>query len=351
MNIPTPSQLWPLLLCPNLSEHEVVALIGQISKNLTVNRQHLSGDDHYALSEQLVSAYTLFYLPTNMPKLAFVLNQIPLWQKKEILKSTLIDLGTGPATFILAFDQLKKEEIISEGELIGIDQSASMLKQALQLTKNFNIPAQFFEAQKFEQATIHDSTLLFGHGLNEMGVEKALAWIKKIDPKHILFLEPGTPLVFEQMQKMREKLQQLQYDCLYPCPRGDRACPISKREGDWCHQILRISHSSEIQRLGQLARLDRNQMPLIAHLYSKSLKKEGDDPRLVRYLGQSKFGWSFESCKEQDDKNVLEKIALMKKDFKGQSKKFINQLSVGDSFSYEVQGALNDGTLKVRPRS
>ena len=88
------------LLNPNLSESEFKKLLLKISSNFTSNREKIN---KYVLSPQMVSAYALFYIPTNYPKLFFLMNQLPIEVREVIKKCDFIDIGTGPGTYLLSF--------------------------------------------------------------------------------------------------------------------------------------------------------------------------------------------------------------------------------------------------------
>jgi len=71
--IPSLSELRPYLLNPELSEADCIKAIRSLSAGFTVSRDKMGkyGDD-----ADLVSAYTLLYLPTNWPKLSYILDQL-----------------------------------------------------------------------------------------------------------------------------------------------------------------------------------------------------------------------------------------------------------------------------------
>ena len=88
------------LLNPDLSESDFKKLLVQISSNFTSRREKI---EKYVLSPQMVSAYALFYIPTNYPKLFFLMNQLPIEAREAIKKCDFIDIGTGPGTYLLSF--------------------------------------------------------------------------------------------------------------------------------------------------------------------------------------------------------------------------------------------------------
>jgi ribosomal protein RSM22 (predicted rRNA methylase) len=80
--------------------------------------------------KRLVSAYTAFYLTTNMPKFAAVLEWMPEEWLADLKTSHLIDLGSGPGTFTMAFREWLGKEALG---ITQIETSALMREQAHKL--------------------------------------------------------------------------------------------------------------------------------------------------------------------------------------------------------------------------
>ena len=72
-----------------LQEPRLLKELKSISTNFTSNRKDIEA---YTLSAEMVAAYTSFYMPTNIPKLGFVLNQLPKQIRDEILETYCIVL-------------------------------------------------------------------------------------------------------------------------------------------------------------------------------------------------------------------------------------------------------------------
>jgi hypothetical protein len=100
------SSILPYLLHEFKSDSDLIKAIDEISTKFTIER-HKIGD--YLKNPRLVSAYTAFYLLTNIPKLEAVLKWMPQDWVAELKKSDFIDLGAGPGTFSLAWKELGGE--------------------------------------------------------------------------------------------------------------------------------------------------------------------------------------------------------------------------------------------------
>lgn len=114
-----------LLLAPNISESEIISHLKNIHLNFTLRRHEIT---RYVESEEMVSAYTLFYFPTNLLKLNFVLNQLSSNIQQALANSTILDFGSGPGTYSIGFLNFFRENF--EGSLILVDKSDLMLRQA-----------------------------------------------------------------------------------------------------------------------------------------------------------------------------------------------------------------------------
>lgn len=323
-----------LLLNPNLTESDIVRLLDTISKNFTVNRDAIK---QYSNSVDMASAYTAFYLPTNFLKLPFILNQLDKTILEQIKKTTIIDVGSGPGTYALAFKDYFGSEF--QGSLIIMDQSKVMLDQASKIMNYFfpetkNI--RYENNLNFE--IVGDTTLFFGNSINELGFEKLLDLLNKIKPKFLFFIEPGTKQFFEIALKIRNEMVKRGGSVLYPCPSLIDGCPLEKKD-DWCHQILRTKHHPSIERLSQLIKKDRRVMPFISHLYllnETNNKPSYTQARLIRFIKETKFAFIWEVCLEEDGKILTKRFEVLTKNLSKIACKELKKASVGINVNFEL---------------
>ncbi len=319
----------PLLLNPDLSDADFVRLIQEMSMKFTKRRDQI-GD--YVLDDDHVSAYTALYLTTNIPKLHFLLSQLPLSILEDIKSRTFIDLGCGPGTFSLGISLLNENP---PKEIICVDSSKTMLNQAEKIIKGFFSKANIQTHLKYRE-TNRESVLFYGHSINEIGIDKAQDQIMTIDPEYVIWIEPGTSELFSELKKLRTNLLE-GYDVLYPCP-SHEACPNT-----WCHQVLRTTHHSSIERLSQLVSLDRKILPMMAHVYKrKSQVTPSTLATVIRYVNETKFSFEYEVCLFEDGRNKNVMIEIQKKQLDKKTEKAFKNLNVGERLSFTVDKVVGE---------
>ena len=326
------STLLPLLLHEFKSEHDLIKAIEELSLKFTQKREHISD---YLKDERLTSAYTAFYLTTNMPKLEAVFKWMPAAWLEEIKKTTFIDLGAGPGTFSLAY----REWIGEPSKIVQIETSAVMREQARKLWEGL------YPSEKLLRKAGGPVTLFFGHSANEMGAEVALRYVEDLRPEHIIFIEPGTKDFFPKMLDMREVLIRNGFNVLFPCPRAEE-CPLRDSTTDWCHQFTHVQQESEVERLSQIVKKDRRSLPLIVHVFSKTFKADTPTSRLVRVHPETKFSYEWESC----ELNQIKNYQIMKRGLSKKSLAALSDTTAGAALEIEVEKEL-EKSVRVRLKS
>jgi ribosomal protein RSM22 (predicted rRNA methylase) len=313
----------PYLLNPNLKDSELVHLIQEMSSKFTKRRDQI-GD--YVLDEDLVSAYASLYLPTNIPKLHFLLSMLSDEIIQDLKHRPLIDIGCGPGTFALGWSLLFETP---PKDLICVDSSRMMLMQTEKILRGFFPEVNLKTQTKYVEKNT-ESVLFYGHSINEMGIQKAQDQIMTIDPEYVIWIEPGTSELFQDLKRLRTSLLD-SYDIIYPCP-SSAGCPSS-----WCHQVLRTSHEQSVERLSQLVSLDRKILPMTAHVYKRKTNLPASDmATIIRYLTETKFSFEYEVCVHEDghNKNVI--IEIQKKHLNKQLEKKFKNLNVGEKIKFKI---------------
>lgn len=317
----------PLLRYSFKSDHELISSIEELSRKFTTERTSISD---YLKDERLASAYTAFYLTTNIPKLEAAYRWLPTAWLTQLKQCSFIDLGAGPGTFSIAFRQWLGT---AAKTVIQIETSAVMQEQARVLWQGL-FPGEEVKLWSRAQSVEGEKLLCFGHSANEMGAAGALEYIRQLNPEHLLFIEPGTKTFFPEMLKIRQQLISDGYHVLYPCP-DNSLCPMSNGE-DWCHQYLHVTQDPEVERLSQMARKDRRHLPIIVHAYSKTFQTTNPRERVVRVFPETKFSFEWELCHS----NQLERVQVMKRGLDKTGLKDLEAITAGDAIVSETDKQL-----------
>ena len=346
----TLQRIKPHLLSPGTSERELASLLEGIKGTYTFNRADL---EQKRWSEKEVSAYASFYLPTNYQKFSMLMSQLPSEIRSQLGVCEVIDFGTGPGTYLLAFmDYFGSDHCAG---LVGVDKDQVMLSQARKLLSGTypNVGSKLklsssIPANELDQPRL----LIFGNSLNELSTEQVKEVIIEVEPQFLLFIEPGTPAVFDSMINIREWLASREFACFYPCPSIKLSCPVAQRvsEGrdDWCHQVWRGTHEEGIERLGQLAKIDRKVMPFIGHFYGASVvHAQSENVRFMRFLSETKHSFEWEVCLLKEEGLRLLTFEIPKKSFSKKEQKLMKKISVGENFSFELIRKISDERWRV----
>lgn len=338
------SKIQPCLL-EDLSETEIVKCLKDLSDGFTKSRHKI--DDLYA-SRKHISSYASFYLPTNMYKMEFLLSQLPEKVLEQLRGSTIIEVGTGPGTYIFALIEALKCQMCS---FVGVDHSPLMLEQAKKLHDSL-YPCSDITWRADIPKVDGEKTLVFGNSLNEMGHYSALKLVKNNKAKIVICIEPGTKDSFENMGQFREGMIKDGYQILYPCT-SNGPCPIIKdKKDDWCHQVVRTKLDESIERLSQMIKLDRKTMPAIFHVYIRNefaaLNDSSAKYRIVRTVKNIKHAFLWDICLTEGDDNKIVRIEVMKKDFKKKEVKLLEAMSTGHLIDFEITKKLSADKWRVK---
>ncbi len=339
-------QLRPWLLDSDISEAKIIKCVDEMSYRFTQKRDELV---QYTLDRQAVSAYSMLYMPTNIPKLSFVLDSLSLDILEIFKQADLIDYGSGPGTFSIAWLQYFSQY---QGHITCIDQSDLMLEQAQKIMSGLFPERSDIAFRTSLSAYVKNErrplVLLFGHSLNELGIEKGLELIKKINPDFILLMEPGTKSFFSQMIQLRQSLLLSHYHIHYPCY-SENACAVACRTDDWCHQVIQLTHPPDVERLCQMANLDRRHMPMIAFVFGKKpLQENLGRVRYLQLIEENKFSFVLAVCMEEQGKNCYRQLQVMKRNLTNGECKELRHLSRGRELLIECDKVIAEDYWRVK---
>lgn len=333
------NKILPHLIYQFKSETELITNIQKVSENFTTKRENLRD---YLKSEKLISAYTAFYLTTNLPKWNEVLNKISL-SKEELADFEVIDIGTGPGTFMLAALDDNPQQVI-----YGFESAELMRNQGNKLIKNLfpGTNAQIYSHLNAIGEKRKKRLGVFGHSANEMEVHQVLKLIKSLELDKVLFIEPGTSTYFAKALDIRSELLKLDFKISYPCA-SQKTCPMSSGD-DWCHQFLYIKQAPDVERLCQILKKDRKLLPQTIHFFEKEQTQTNEElSRIIRVYKPTKFGLEMQVCQSRAGENYLFDIQQLSRHRSKKEMKELSKILAGDKVSFEIVKELERGKLRV----
>ena len=201
----------------------------------------LTSDAHRA-------AYLAVRLPATFAANAHVLAEVRRLTGGERIE-TLLDLGAGPGTALLAAQDVFPE--LRRADLVETDPAWLSLGQRLvqQVYPHTRVSWVRHDIRQPLQAEFHDMVVI-SYALGELprGVVENLilaAW--KMTGKFLVIIEPGTTRGFGTIHSVRSALIASGVRILAPCPHHN-ACPMAVA-GDWCHFSQRVERTSLHRRL------------------------------------------------------------------------------------------------------
>ncbi len=344
MGIDNPATIRPFLLSPQIKGDQLLKLLKEMSLKFTVSRDKI-GD--YGLDADRVSAYTLYYTPTHLPKFQFLFSHLPielqdLWPKAEI-----IDYGMGPGSFSLAY--LHDHPQFS-GDIYGIDKSSLMIEQAEKLMAGLHPNVAFhtgFDMGVIPAKSARKRILIFGHSLNELGLMTGKEIIARLRPDLIFVIEPGTHAVFHELGlPMRQQLQE-SYELLYPCRAPEASCPMMLQKDNWCHQVVKSIHHEDIMRWSQQLNFNRKYQPMMGMLFgARDLELNStlatEKAILFRHISETKYAFIWEVCLSQGDGNEIVQLEMVKKKMSKSEQKQFKDACAGLEVDFKL-------VKKIRP--
>lgn len=322
------NNLFTLPIFKDLKLSQIYKSIEKIHHTFTQDRENIS--DLYK-DPLIVLAYAYYYMPTNWPKLEYLVNQLSHPCKEILLHHPLVDFGSGPGTYSLYFKLLFPN---FDKAIYQIEKSKEMIIIANKLYKEFNITNPLIQMQELRLDIPKNCTLLLGHCLNEIKWEKTLDLINKITPSNILIIDNGTPELSNQLNMLREELFKLNYNNYYPCPNKVSKCPTS-----WCHQIIKIKNPPPyIQSINHHLRLKRNILPATLHFYSNYEINENKGKAKNRIIQWKPPRLHLCSKKEGENSNLIETIYIKDKKIAKQLQK---DLPIGLDYNDFLENKIN----------
>jgi ribosomal protein RSM22 (predicted rRNA methylase) len=180
-------------------------------------------------------AYLLTRMPATYAAIIKVFKEISNRLEAFSVKSFL-DLGAGPGTGMWAIKEFFPQ--IVSCTLIEKDPALISLGKKLADGKGKWL---YGDIEKMEFFDPHE-LVLFSYALGELKDQEGAvlrAW--RATEKFLVVVEPGTPVGFERLKKIRQFLISQGAYLLAPCPHM-HTCPL--KQNDWCHFSVRLNRTS-----------------------------------------------------------------------------------------------------------
>ena len=231
----------------------------------------------YAWNEtDVATAYALYYMSINIPKLWMVLNNSHLWRSQEIHNvNSIVEFGCGPGTFLWSYlfylYSEEPQQLAKLQKIRGVDISPENLKVARKLfdklksKKAFaHIEAEFICGQWEDEVQNGDEDLvIFGNSLIESTVD-----LTSLEDTfdNILVIEPGTQKHFQRLKALRDSMLTKDWHIHFPCS-GSSKCPMS--DDNWCHFHVNRFILPFVQKMSNAAKRRNHRHNFSAFLFSR----------------------------------------------------------------------------------
>ena len=220
--------------------------MSQSARELSRRYMEESGQGKSLLNrDEEAAVYSLMRMPATFSAVSFALEKV--CEMSDFVPRSLLDAGagTGGASFaaneFFALDSITCLEREPAMENIGKKLFSFGEDKAIR-------EARYIRADLVEEATkANDNSkkyvsdlVISSYVLNEMSMEdrmKVVKWLWDNTEKMLVIIEPGTPVGFANIRRIRDFLmEQGAYVCA-PCPHMEN-CPVTG--DDWCHFTVRV---------------------------------------------------------------------------------------------------------------
>jgi len=282
------------------------AELAQDAQNLSMKYRTESGQGKRLLTgDNEVSAYSVVRMPATYGAVYSALNYT--LDLADCPLDSLLDIGAGTGAASWAADSLinLKSIVCLEREKAMRELGNKIMSQGSEVLRNA-------KWKEFD-LTIGDinekaDLVIASYVLNELSDEERMKAVDKIwnaTNKIALIVEPGTPVGYSHIKKIREYLLAKGAYVVSPCPHQDSCC---LEEDDWCHFTCRIQRSKLHKQLkeGEVPYEDEK----FAYLAISREEYKNADARILRHPIIEKGRVTLEVC----SKDGVKKVNVYKKE-------------------------------------
>ncbi|SHK48258.1 Ribosomal protein RSM22 (predicted rRNA methylase) [Hathewaya proteolytica DSM 3090] len=308
--------------------------VAKDAENISHRYRNQSGKGKRLLTESTEAvAYALARMPATYGAVDFVFRQVFQQLHEDVTFHDMIDVGAGTGTVAWVMSQyaeLSGGIACLEREKVMRDTANALGKYGSDNVKNAKWIAYDIVTDGLK---CNADVVTASYVLNELcdehrdrAVEKLWAATKKV----LIIIEPGTPVGFNNIKKIRSQLIEKGATVIAPCVHCNEC---TKNEEDWCHFTARVGRTTIHRELkGGQCSYEDEKFSYIALAKEPCLikpYKEGEG-RILRHPQVRKGHILMELCTTQGIINAT----ISKKD--GEIYKETKKLNQGDKIFYKI---------------
>lgn len=282
------------------------------------------------------AVYSLMRMPATFSAVSFALEQV--CKASDFVPRTLLDAGAGTgggsfaANEFFALDKITCLERELAMENIGRKLMASsddeVLKNATYIRKDLVEEAlNNRKSNSSKELEFASDLIIASYVLNEMSAENRMEVVRFLwenTKQMLVIIEPGTPVGFSNIRRIRDYLIEEGAFVCAPCPHTDN-CPVIG--DDWCHFTVRVQRGKYHKMLKEAdVPYEDEKFSYIA--FSKEPIDKGIYGRVMRHPRTQKGRMDLTLCTND---GIIEKT-VSKKD--GEAYKCAKKVNCGDIYPY-----------------
>lgn len=190
---------------------------------------------NYFNKKEYRSAYLLYFVLLNFPKVWKCLEQLPQMDSDSKRPLKILDLGSGPGTAALACSTFFKDRPL---EVFAFEQNEGMRKDALVLWKKLAPSNHHLTFTRYAIPREQCDIAIAANFLSELPFVEQLkiceAVLKQTD--HFIIIEPALRFTTRKLMGLRDKILQNRWGVvLAPCLHQKNCPMLAAGPRDWCH--------------------------------------------------------------------------------------------------------------------
>jgi ribosomal protein RSM22 (predicted rRNA methylase) len=257
-----------------------------------------NGEPLITLNSEVV-AYAAARMPATLQAVSFALKQVI--NSTSCDPKTMLDVGAGTGAAVWAAEQeldlksitcLERQDAMREVGSTMMQDGSPLLRNAKWMNEDLT------SCSDLERADLVTASYV----LNEMTDEDQIETAEKLwdaTQMILLIIEPGTPVGFAHLKRIRQALLKKGAYVAAPCTHNGE-CPM--KENDWCHFTCRVNRTQLHRQLkGGEAPFEDEKFSYMAFTREKF---SGQDARIIRHPQIRKGHIMFEVCTSEGIKDI-----------------------------------------------